>query len=206
MRKIGLYFGSFNPITKAHEYVANYVLKQCSIDEIHFVISPQNPQKQNIHMADTAIRVEMVEEVCKQYDNLFINTIELTLPTPSYTDTTLKAIEESFEPNVEYYIIMGYDVFQELHTWHNFKEILKYNIIVLPRNKMYDEEEYLTYVHFLQNCVNTDLNINYLHDMSLLNISSTQVRDAIQKGEPLNNMINEKVLEIINQYKLYQNG
>ena len=204
MRKIGLYFGSFNPITTAHEYVANYVLEHCQIDEVQFIISPQNPHKQNQYMVDSNIRVEMVEEVCRQYNNLFINTIELTLPIPSYTANTLKAIEESFEPNIEYYIIMGYDVFKQLHTWYNFENILNYNIILLPRNDIYNENDFNTYVQFLQGKINKEVNVNYLHNMKLLNISSTQVRNAIHNNLPLNEMVNPNVLKIIKKYELYK--
>lgn len=204
MRKIGLYFGSFNPITKAHEDIADYVLKQCHLDEVHFVISPQNPHKQYQTMVDINTRIDMIEAVCEEHNNLFINTIELTLPIPSYTADTLKAIEHSFEPNVEYYIIMGYDVFITLHTWYNFKDILKYNIILLPRGD--NNDSYEDYKKTLESYCNHPLNITFLQDMHLMNISSTHIREQIKMGIYDENIVNKQVLEIIKNKKLYLNG
>ena len=88
-KRIGLYFGSFNPVTKAHEKIALYVINHTSIDEVQFVISPQNPHKEQKDLLDVNLRIEMLEAMCKEHNNLNVNTIELTLPIPSYTSDTL---------------------------------------------------------------------------------------------------------------------
>ena len=129
-KRIGLYFGSFNPVTKAHEKIALYVINHTSIDEVQFVISPQNPHKEQKDLLDVNLRIEMLEAMCKEHNNLNVNTIELTLPIPSYTSDTLKAINEIDEEN-EYSIIMGYDVFKSIDKWKNYEDILKYPIILL---------------------------------------------------------------------------
>lgn len=201
-KKVGLYFGSFNPITKAHEKIALYVINHTSIEEVQFVISPQNPHKEQKNLLDVETRIELINEVCKDYQNMQINTIELNLPIPSYTTDTLKEIEKE-NGNNEYYIIMGYDVFETIHTWKNYKDIFNYPIILLPRENNDNYDEFLEYKKELERSINQTINITYLQEMNIMHISSTNVRNNIKENINIHNLVNPKVLKIIQEKKLY---
>jgi nicotinate-nucleotide adenylyltransferase len=204
-KKIGLYFGSFNPITKAHEKIALYVINHTSIDEMHFLISPQNPHKEQKDLLNVDTRCELIEVVCEGHNNLKLNLIELSLPIPSYTAHTLKMIGEQDKLN-EYYVIMGYDVFKSIHEWHDYKEVLNYPIILLPRETNDNDDEFITHKKELEKKVKHTIVITYLQEMKILPISSTEVRTKIQNNENIADIVNPKVLKIINEKKLYQNG
>ena len=204
-KKIGLYFGSFNPITKAHEKIALYVINHTSVDEVHFVISPQNPHKEQKDLLDVDTRCELVGVVCEGHNNLKLNLIELSLPIPSYTAHTLKMIKEQDKLN-EYYVIMGYDVFKSIHKWNDYEDVLKYPIILLPRETNDNDDDFLNHKKDLERKINHNVNITYLQEMKILPISSTEVRTKIQNNENIADIINPKVLKIIKEKKLYQNG
>lgn len=204
-KKIGLYFGSFNPITKAHEKIALYVINHTSIEEVHFVISPQNPHKEQKDLLDVNTRCELVEKVCEGHNNLKLNTIELSLPIPSYTANTLKMIKTQDNVN-QYYIIIGYDVFKTIQKWNNYEDILKYPIILLPRETNDNDDDFIRHKKELERKVNHPINITYLQEMQILSISSTEVRTKIKNQENIADIVNPKVLKIIEEKKLYQNG
>ena len=201
-KKVGLYFGSFNPITKAHEKIALYVINHTSIEEVQFVISPQNPHKEQKDLLNVETRIELINEICKDYQNMQINTIELNLPIPSYTIDTLNEIEKKNDNN-EYHIIMGYDVFETIHTWKNYKDVLNYPIILLPRKNNDNYDKFLEYKKELERSINQNINITYLQEMNIMHISSTEVRNNIKENKNINNLVNPKVLKIIQEKKLY---
>lgn len=203
-KRIGLYFGSFNPVTKAHEKIALYVINHTSIDEVQFVISPQNPHKEQKDLLDVNLRIEMLEAMCKEHNNLNVNTIELTLPIPSYTSDTLKAINEIDEEN-EYSIIMGYDVFKSIDKWKNYEDILKYPIILLPRETNDNYEDFLFYKKELERKLNNTIFVSYLQEMIVLPISSTEVRKQLATNGNVSKLLNPQVLKIIQEKKLYKN-
>ena len=204
-KKIGLYFGSFNPITKAHEKIALYVINHTSIEEVEFVISPHNPHKNQNDLLNAELRMEMLQAVCNNHNNLKVNPIELGLPLPSYTSNTLKAIRENDKEN-EYYIIMGYDAFISLHKWKNFEEILKYPIILLPRETNDNYDDFIMYKKRLEKKINKIISVSYLQEMNILSISSTDVRNGLKNNKNVIHLLNPNVWKIIREKKLYQNG
>lgn len=204
-KRIGLYFGSFNPITKAHEKIALYVINHTLIEEVEFVISPHNPHKNQNDLLDVEKRIEMVQAVCNEHKNLKVNTIELSLPLPSYTCDTLKEIKERDKEN-DYHIIMGFDAFMSLHKWKNYEEILKFPIILLPRDTNDNYDEFLTYKKKLDKKLNRCVAVSYLQEMNILPISSTDVRNGLKENKNVSHLLNPTVLEIIREKNLYQNG
>lgn len=204
-KRIGLYFGSFNPITKAHEKIALYVINHTSIDEVEFVISPHNPHKNQKDLLDVETRIEMVQSVCDEHKNLKVNAIELTLPLPSYTCDTLKVIKEQNKDN-DYHIIMGFDAFMSLHKWKNYEEIIKFPIILLPRDTNDNYEEFITYKKKLDKKLNRCVDVTYLQEMKILPISSTDVRNGLKQNKNVSHLLNPTVLKIISEKSLYQNG
>ena len=116
--KIGLYFGSFNPIHIGHLIIANHFQNFTDLDQVWFVISPQNPFKKKSSLANEFDRLDLVEVAIKEYPNLRTSDIEFRLPKPSYTIDTLIHLEEKY-PNNQFCLIMGSDNFEGISLIHN---------------------------------------------------------------------------------------
>ncbi len=117
-KKIGLFFGSFNPIHVGHLIIANYMANFTELDEVWFVVSPQNPFKEKKSLGNMYDRLEMVNLAIEGADKLRASDIEFTLPQPSYTIDTLTYLQEKY-PNKEFVLIMGEDNLQSLRKWKN---------------------------------------------------------------------------------------
>ena len=118
-KKIGLYFGSFNPIHIGHLILANYLAEHSDLDEIWLVVTPQNPFKDKKSLLDNASRLEMVALSLKEYDKLKPCDIEFHLPQPNYTIDTLIHLEEKCPQHI-FSLIMGEDNLKSFHKWINY--------------------------------------------------------------------------------------
>ncbi len=135
MRKVGLYFGSFNPIHMGHLMLAQYMLNFTNIDEIRFVVSPQNPFKKQSDLIDAQHRLAMARLATADFERITVSDIELSLPVPSFTIDTLRALEKQ-ESNVEFCIIMGADNVVGLPKWKEAERLIaNYEFFVYPREK-----------------------------------------------------------------------
>lgn len=181
-----LYFGSFNPIHNGHTAVAKYVLGQGICDELWFVVSPRNPLKSESNLACDADRLAMVEIAVKEMLaglNVRISDVEFGLPRPSYTIDTLHFLKTEF-PDHTFSLLVGADIIPQINKWKDCKTLLdKYKFYVYPRdgsalNKL------------PQNAV-------YLKDAPLCRFSSTDIREAISKGEDISNMVAPGVKDYI---------
>jgi nicotinate-nucleotide adenylyltransferase len=133
MQRIGLYFGSFNPVHDGHLTIAEYMLKHAPIDELWFVLSPQNPLKNPDELWSNEKRFELLKSAIEGYSKLSICTVEWDMPTPSYTIDTLKKLSE-LHPDIDFSIIMGADNLEKIEQWKSFENILNnYQIFVYPR-------------------------------------------------------------------------
>jgi nicotinate-nucleotide adenylyltransferase len=133
MSRVGLYFGSFNPVHDGHLAIADYMLNHVPIDEIWFVLSPQNPLKNPTELWSSEKRFELLKSAIDGKSKMSICTIEWNMPTPSYSIDTLKKLSEIY-PNAEFSIVMGADNLQNIEQWKSFEEILNiYKIFVYPR-------------------------------------------------------------------------
>src|SRR5690349_5833152 len=121
--KIGLYFGSFNPIHVGHLIIANHYLNNTDLKKIWFIVSPQNPFKEQAGLLNEYHRLHLLRLAIEDDTRMKAMDIELNLPKPSYTATTLSHLEEKY-PGNEFHIIMGSDSFQNLHKWKNFESII----------------------------------------------------------------------------------
>lgn len=131
--EIGLYFGSFNPIHVGHVVIANYILETTAIDELWFVISPQNPLKEKSTLLDDYQRLRMVELAVDDFPHLRASSVEFSLPQPSYTIQTLAHLCDKY-PHHTFSLIMGGDNIQSIHKWKNYQRIIEnYKIYVYPR-------------------------------------------------------------------------
>lgn len=196
MKKIGLYFGSFNPIHNGHLGIADYFAKSGELNEVWLVVSPQNPLKENNTLAPDHHRLEMARLAVEGYRNIQICDIEFDLPRPSYTIDTMQALK-SFWPEYQFTIIMGEDSLQTLHLWKNYRELIEtYSIRVFPRDK---------------NPINRHFSVledNHkdirLVDAPLIEISSTQIREKIKFGQNIDYLTANAVVTYISTHHLYR--
>jgi len=191
MTRTGLFFGSFNPVHIGHLAVANYMLEFENLDEVRFVISPQNPFKQNVELVDVTHRVEMTKLAISQHPRFKVETIELSLPSPSYTINTLQALTKK-EPNNEFVIIMGADNIKHIHQWKGANDLIKnYQFLIYPRIG--------TPLHDFELPSNSKLTA-----APSIEISSTTIRQWLLLGKQLPFFIPTKTQVYIQQHKLYK--
>src|SRR5690554_7025159 len=131
--KVGLYFGTFNPIHVGHIIIANYVLENSDLDEVWMVVTPHNPLKKKSSLLEDYHRLQMIHLATETYEKLKPSDIEFKLSQPNYTINTLVHLKEKF-PKHQFSLIMGEDNLKSLHKWKNYELILRdYDIYVYPR-------------------------------------------------------------------------
>lgn len=188
--KVGLFFGSFNPIHIGHLIIANYIANFTELDEVWFVVSPQNPFKEKKSLGNMYDRLEMVNLAIEDTDRLRVSDIEFGLPQPSYTVDTLVYLEEKY-PKKEFFLIMGEDNLTGLLKWKNAEIILRdYKIIVYPRPG-YDAGELRKHPSII------------MTNTPVMELSSTFVRTAIRGGKSIKYFVPDKVVDFIDKKGLY---
>lgn len=188
--KIGLYFGSFNPIHIGHLIIASYVANNTDMQQVWFVVSPQNPLKPSSVLLNEYHRLHLVHLAVEDDLRLKASDVEFKLPRPSYTIDTLTYLQEKY-PQHEFSVIMGSDSFQNLPRWKNFELLVKnYPIIV------YKRKEFTITDTFGANVV--------LLEAPMLEISATEIRDNIKSGKTIRYLVPEKVREEIEQNSYYK--
>ena len=188
--KIGLYFGSFNPVHVGHLIIANHIINETNIEKIWFVISPQNPFKVESNLLDEYSRLHLVRTAVEDDKRLKASDIEFHLPKPSFTVSTLAYLEEK-HPKHEFYLIMGSDSFQNIHKWKNYETIIKRYPIYVYKRPCFE----------IINTHNAELKII---EAPLLQISATQIRDLIKNRKSVRYMVPDKVLEEIERGNYYR--
>lgn len=193
--KIGLYFGSFNPIHIGHIIVANYTLEHTDIDEIWLIISPQNPFKKNKKLLDKNYRLMLTKNAINKYHNIKTSNIEFELPIPSYSYKTLKIITHSYQNN-DFAIVMGYKNFLSLNKWKNYKKIIKkFQIYTYPEDTKNN--------YIIQHYNN---NNKILTKAPVFNISSSLIRKLIKKNKNIDFLIPYEIIKYKNFInKFYKN-
>lgn len=188
--KIGLYFGSFNPVHVAHLIIANHILNETDIERIWFVVSPQNPFKTESNLLNEYHRLHLVRLATEDDNRIKASDIEFGLPKPSYTTNTLVYLAEK-HPEHEFCIIMGSDSFQNFNKWKNYEAIIKnYAIYVYIRPGFDVENKIGASLHIL--------------DAPLLQLSATLIRKYIREGKSVRYMLPEKVLDEIDKGGYYK--
>lgn len=206
MKEIGLYFGSFNPIHNGHLMVANYAVEHFNLDELHFIVSPQNPFKEQKDLLDINERIALCNAAIEGNTKFIINDIETKLPIPSYTTDTLNALVKEMG-DCNFHIIMGFDNFISLHKWKNVENVLKCHLIVFPRVKTSSDGELtIQFENALKTLKNSfsDVNITFVENGIINNLSSTFVRDEIQNNKSVKYYIPDSVIELIQKNNFYK--
>jgi nicotinate-nucleotide adenylyltransferase len=178
--RIGLFFGSFNPIHQGHLIIGQFLLNQTDLSEIWFIVSPQNPLKSGSDLYDEKDRLEMVKMAIADNPKFKVSDIELTMPKPSYTFNTLKKLTIEF-PKHEFVIIMGSDNLLHFDKWKGHEEILL---------------EYEMFVYNREGNPGGDFAKNQrvrVFKGPLLNISSTLVRSFLRMKKSIRYMVPKDV-------------
>ncbi len=191
--KVGLFFGTFNPIHIGHLIIANYMVEFSDLEEVWFVVTPQSPFKQKASMLSNNHRLAIANIAVENYPKLKITDIEFKLSQPNYTINTLAYIEEKF-PNNQFCLIMGEDNLKGFHKWKNYEIILQnYELYVYPRISD-GEKEYQLSNHQKVQKVNAPI----------VQISSTFIRKAIQNKKDISSMLPENVWKYIDEMNFYK--
>ncbi len=197
MLKVGLYFGSFNPIHIGHIAIAGYMLEFTDIDEIWFVVSPHNPLKKKETLLDNYQRLHMTNLAIGKNDKMKASDIEFRLQVPSYTIDTLTYLEEK-HPNNQFSLIMGEDNLYTLHKWKNASELInKCRIIVYPRRG--SPKPASPQLELLL----SNAKITYVK-APLMDISGTFIRNSVKKGKDMSYFLPAPVLQYIEEMHFYK--
>ena len=188
--KIGLFFGSFNPVHNGHLIIANYVCETTELEKVWLVVSPQNPLKQKETLLREYDRLHLINLAIEDNKNLKASNIEFKLPKPSYTIDTLTYLQEKY-PQHEFSLIMGSDNLETLHKWKNYELIL---------------QNYPIYVYRRRNADTNPFPKNkkiYFLEFPFLDISATFIRENLKNGISMQYFLPEPVWKYIDEMKLY---
>ncbi len=191
--KIGLYFGTYNPIHIGHLTLANHIAEHSDLDQVWFVVTPQSPFKTKSSLLDNYQRLEMVHLATKDYDKLRPSDIEFRLKQPNYTIDTLTYISEKY-PKYNFALIMGEDNLKSFHKWKNYERILElYSIYVYPRISEGNVE-----TQFSNHPKITKV------EAPIMQLSSTFIRNEIKENRNIKPMLPEHVWEYLDQMNFYK--
>lgn len=191
--KVGLYFGTFNPIHVGHLIIANHMVEFSDLDEVWFVVTPQSPHKKKQSLIDNHHRYELVYIAVEDYPKLRPSDIEFKLSQPNYTVHTLAHIAEKY-PNKEFCLIMGEDNLKTFHKWKNYETIIEHHdIYVYPRiggGKVKNQFRDHPKVHRV--------------DAPVIQISATHIRDSIREGKSVRSLMPKEVWKYVDEMNFYR--
>ncbi len=194
MKKTGLFFGSFNPIHIGHLILANYILENTDMEELWFVVSPQNPFKNKKSLLNDHNRLDMVQLAVRNYPNMRASNIEFSLPVPSYTIDTLTYLKEK-HPDHSFALIMGEDNLNSMHKWKNSEQLVSnHQIIVYPRLFSEAKEDHPLSKH---------ANISVI-SAPVIELSATEIRNMIKEGKNVRPMLPPEVFEYLDGSSFYR--
>ena len=178
MKKIGIFGGSFNPIHMGHIALAQAVQKQCGLDEVWLMVSPQNPLKRNdSDLLDDGLRLEMAQKALEGIDGVVACDYEFHLPKPSYTWNTLQHLTKDY-PDCIFTLLIGGDNWTHFQRWRHWKDILwHHDVIVYPR------DEYQGTI-----------------SVPLLNVSSTEIRKRVRAGQSISGLVPACIVSDVENY------
>ncbi len=183
-KKTGIFGGSFNPIHVGHIALARQLLKCAGLQEVWFVVSPQNPWKSEQELLDDESRLNMVRIALRDEENLLASDYEFHLQRPSYTLNTLRHLSKDY-PDREFVLLIGGDNWKQFDKWYGYQEILSnYSIVVYPRRGEHVEEKELPE------------NVSVV-DTPLLDISSTEIRNRILQGQSIHDLVPKSIESLV---------
>jgi len=203
--KIGLYFGTFNPIHVGHLVIANFMAEYTDLDQVWLVVTPQNPLKDKSTLLADFHRLALVKVAIDDNPKLRASDIEFNLPKPSYTITTLTYLREKY-PNDSFSLIMGEDNLRTFHKWFNHEIILdKHKIYVYPRVlTMQEELEVVAMSADLINDYKSHQNVEFCEDAPVMKVSSSFIRQSIKEGKDVRYLLTEPVRRYVDEMNFYK--
>lgn len=189
--RVGLFFGSFNPVHIGHMIIASHLIEYAPLDQLWMVLSPQNPFKERDSLANDYDRLHLLNLAIGSHPKIKSSNVEFSLPRPSYTIDTLTYLKEK-HPGKVFSLIMGGDNLANFHKWKNYEKIIAdHDIYIYKRGKAKK-------IHFEHQD-----RIMYL-EAPLLEISATFIRNAIKHGKSVQYMVPDAVFEYLNTYPIYK--
>lgn len=180
--KTGIFGGSFNPIHIGHLALANYLCEYEGLDELWFMVSPQNPLKAQTDLLDDRERLELVQTTVKNYPKFQACDLEFRMPKPSYTIHTLDTLKSKY-PEREFYLVIGADNWVQFEKWKESSRILRENkLLIYPRKKFDINKSALP------------ANVRYVQ-APLMEISSTFIRNSVREGKDIRFFLPECIRE-----------
>lgn len=195
-KRIGLYFGTFNPIHVGHLIIADYMAQNESLDEVWMVVTPLNPLKQKAGMLSDTNRLHLVHLAIEGNPRLKASNIEFGLPKPSYTVHTLAVLGERY-PQHSFVLIMGQDNLRTIHKWKNYETILRnHDLLVYPRAAIADEQDPAP--------AQVDLSRVKLCQAPVMAISSSEIRAAIKQKKEVKYLLTPSVEQYVSDMNFYR--
>jgi len=192
-KKVGLFFGSFNPIHVGHLIIANHMAEFSDLEEVWMVVTPHNPHKKKKTLLDDVHRLAMVRIAIEDFPNLKASNIEFELPQPNFTVNTLVILEEKY-PTIDFCLIMGEDNLKSFHKWKNFELILdRHSIYIYPRITNKNDET-------------TFSNDSKITEVAapVVEISSSFIRKGIKANKNMRPLLPYKVWEYLDEMNFYK--
>jgi nicotinate-nucleotide adenylyltransferase len=189
--KTGLFFGSFDPVHIGHLIIAENIYNQTVLEKIWFVISPQNPHKTHLELTNTADRLQMLKIAIEDNPMFEVCDVELGLSPPNYTIDTLTLLEKTYSQK-EFVLIIGSDNILSFERWKHYEKILeKVEVYVYPRGEFKDHKLF------------SHDSVKFI-DAPRLDISSTNIRDAIAHNRSVRYLLHQGVYDYIYSRDLYR--
>ncbi len=190
--KVGLFFGSFNPVHIGHMIIASSVVEYSDLDQVWMVVSPHNPHKKKESLANDYDRLHLVNLAIGDHTKIRSSSIEFGMPKPSYTVDTLAYLREKY-PALEFVLLMGGDNLASLPKWKNFEIIIEHHAIYVYRRPVIDLSESIQ-----------SAQITVLEDLPLIHLSSTYIRRCIRDGISVQYLVPDAVFEYLQESTLYR--
>ncbi len=190
--KIGLFFGSFNPIHIGHLILANFFAEHTDLDKVRLVVTPQNPLKKKSNLLPDYHRLYMARLATEAYPKIDVSTVEFDLPQPNYTILTLAHLSD-LEPDKQFVLLMGEDSLVSLPKWRNYEKILEdYDIYVYPRRVSEDTP------------LKEHPRVFYLETAPIIEISASQIRKDLREGKNVRPLLPPEVYKYIMEMNFYR--
>ena len=191
-KKVGLFFGTFDPIHNGHLNIAKYIIEEKLADQVWLVVTPKNPLKLKNDISSFDHRYNMVNIATKKYSNIIPSDLEVNLKKPNYTINTLDFVSKKML-DIEFSLIIGEDNYKIFDTWKDYKTILNnYKIYIYPRKRTLNETPHI-------------INDNAMYIRGpRIDLSSTNIRNIISRNSKSDDLISADVMQYIHNNNLYQ--
>jgi nicotinate-nucleotide adenylyltransferase len=195
--KVALFFGSFNPIHIGHLIIAQHIVENANVDQLWFVVSPQNPFKEKHTLLEDHHRLALVRIGIENSPKMRVSDIEFSMPKPSYTIDTLTYLKEK-HPAYEFSLIMGEDNLRSLHKWKNYERILdNHEILIYPRVATTEATD------IPEEFKKSD-KIQILKDVPMLHLSASRIRKLIKVGKTPRFLVSDDVLKYMQEMHFFE--